>query len=991
MRVLTPAAQAKVSAQYGTEPIVIVEIQWVDEGDRCAYADRKIADSISGQIVEIGSIDSAMKADGSTDSTQVQLTLEDTDGAIKALCDVHDLHKRPVWVYQWFDGLDLADKFLLFRGEINSPFTWNEGDRTVSFDVTTKIEDVEAGFSMEEGDFPLVPPDALGKAWPLAFGSVCDIEAVQVRSPRAGTLASGEGIHDYTLESRICQARYIQCANVPLGESEQINQDTPFTPGSDGLIVVQAELRQNWGPDQSCVEDRFFAICDLMHQLEQQRAYEHPTMTIIDGKRLFPQNEKITLSIEGGKFTGYFADSDVFHIESRKHPDYDINPPSKCAPVDDRSFTVTGVLDQSDWKQTASGAAWYDASVYEGSSGGTNIDPQDIKNFCNTQVQTKSGWASLGGPAASRKAFDDMVTSSFFWARAGSKVFMESEAEVLYVVSLLPCTITRVAAMKTVRGVQKLVTVPSDYYTIYETDYDGYTVTEIGMTKLLSERTEVVASPDGTKRSVSSNWSDELYVSVTSTVGPNPVDIIVYLLEKYTTLTHDTASFNHVRNKLQKYPCNFALIERKNVMQLIADIAMQSRCVVYVRDNTVYLKYFSEEPEPVATITESDILVNTLKITLSNTDEIATKHVITWMRGQSEGELKLILKHNVAKYGTHDKEIEYYTQNVYDNILKSATFWMIRDANVWKLVEFTAPLKHLQLEVFDCVTLDLASLAPNPVKAVVSSVKYDVAAEQITFTCWTPLKAGQTTPYVHAWPANIPAGTIFPTAEERLAELGYEFTVRPPEGHLLYAEPEDDGQPKLTLTSGDPSPSDLDDTTGTCFCPTTDDAVVDEPDPVFDALKKAQKSIQQDQQQKIDAPAAAGGVNDKKEKPKGSCDCTPGPVNSCNCIVAVMYCTADLCRNPNEVGGMGSCMFCHEYCCGDVCTGSLFTWCYTMGSSGSAATMRTRIAVAIPNTVWCHGTTAPYLPPSVSCCGDCDPLPGKTPYEGQIKTPALQS
>jgi hypothetical protein len=116
MRTLTPAAQAKLAAQYGTEPIVIVEIQWVDGGQPCAYADRKIAASILGQIVDIGSIDSAMKMDGSSDSTQVQLTLEDTDGAIKAICDSHDLHKRPVWVYQWFDGLSLADKFLLFKG-----------------------------------------------------------------------------------------------------------------------------------------------------------------------------------------------------------------------------------------------------------------------------------------------------------------------------------------------------------------------------------------------------------------------------------------------------------------------------------------------------------------------------------------------------------------------------------------------------------------------------------------------------------------------------------------------------------------------------------------------------------------------------------------------------------------------------------------------------------------------------------------------------------
>ena len=74
---------------------------------------------------------------------------------------------------------------------------------------------------------------------------------------------------------------------------------------------------------------------------------------------------------------------------------------------------------------------------------------------------------------------------------------MEGESEVLYVVNLLPCTITRVAAMRTIRGISRLVTVPSSFYTIYETDYDGYTVTEIGMTKLLSERTELITNPDG--------------------------------------------------------------------------------------------------------------------------------------------------------------------------------------------------------------------------------------------------------------------------------------------------------------------------------------------------------------------------------------------------------------------------------------------------------------------------------------------------------------
>jgi len=221
---------------------------------------------------------------------------------------------------------------------------------------------------------------------------------------------------------------------------------------------------------------------------------------------------------------------------------------------------------------------------------------------------------------------------------------LEAEAEVLYIVNLLPCTITRVAAMKQTNFGPKLMTVPADWYTIYETDYDGYTVTEIGMTKPLSQRTEIITNPDGTKRRVDSKWSDDLYVTLTSSVGPNPADIIQWLVEKYTDLTVDSASFAHVKGRLTNYPAAFALTARKNVMELVADIATQSRCVVYVRNDVVYLKYASEEPTSAATITASDVLANTLKVTLSSNEELATKHTITWSRSQSEGELKLILK-----------------------------------------------------------------------------------------------------------------------------------------------------------------------------------------------------------------------------------------------------------------------------------------------------------------------------------------------------------
>ena len=158
-----------------------------------------------------------------------------------------------------------------------------------------------------------------------------------------------------------------------------------------------------------------------------------------------------------------------------------------------------------------------------------------------------------------------------------------------------------------------------------------------------------------------------------------------------------------------------------------------------------------------------------------------------------------------------------------------------------------------------------------------------------------------------------------------------------------------------------------DDVTGTCFCPTTDDAVVEEPDPVFDALKKAQKANQDAQQSKIDAPAAGGAggsSNDKKEKKKGSCDCHDGQCESCNCIVAIMYCTADLCQS-----NWAPC----------TCTGFCYqanAVVYALERCLPGATRWDRVALRPTETRvnykstrndcnWTTGKTAPYLTPSV--------------------------
>jgi len=202
MRNISEAGLAKLAMRYGNEPVTIIEVDWVD-GTTAVYADRTIGD-IPGRIVEVGDLDNVVNVNGngsdgqstggSTSSQELAITLDDTDGSVKAVFDSQDVHKRPARVYQYFTGLDLADKFLLFSGKINTPISWSERDRTVKFTILSQLEDLEIGFSAEEGQFPYLPSDLVGKTWPMVFGTAVNYQALQINKAVKGTTLAGVGV-----------------------------------------------------------------------------------------------------------------------------------------------------------------------------------------------------------------------------------------------------------------------------------------------------------------------------------------------------------------------------------------------------------------------------------------------------------------------------------------------------------------------------------------------------------------------------------------------------------------------------------------------------------------------------------------------------------------------------------------------------------------------------------------------------------------------------
>jgi hypothetical protein len=885
-RTISSASLAKLATNLGTEPVVIIEIQWTIGGPRTTYGDKTLT-GVKGVIQEISGLDDVVQVSGGSQSQQISITLSDTSGELKGILDSVDPHKKKCWVYQWFEGTDISEKFLIFQGVLNSPIEWDEGARTFKFDVVSKIEDIEVGFSIEEGDFPNPPETLIGKPWPLCFGTVINVPALRVDSIRQGILGDGTGIHDFTLEHRIDLAKKLTCASSICGYGT-----VPAGGLTGGLIYFPV-----YCPDASCVQQKCEELERLKLELKEQKAAEFNPVRIFGGN-LFPQNKLITLNIKNGLFTGKM-NGETFTITGRLHPD------------NDGHNRVIKTDTQKEIESTCGPPPYSQGSPTEDASVDATGSPQTIN-----AAAAKLSWAK----------YNNADQASFFWANGGSRVTLQYDKQVVYIANLLPSTVLRVAAFRTIDGLRALYTVPDEYYTVRETNYTGYTaVTEIVLNKPLS--TQNLRDGGG--------WEDDIFVSLTSSVGPNTVDILNWFITTYTDYTVDTTSFNATRTLIDNYPMHFALLERKNLINVLEEIAYQARCALWLKDDKFYVRYLSLEPTADDTITEDNVLPNTLKIVHTPTEDLVTKYVAHWKGDYAinKDNLAIYRSRNIPDYGTHTQDYNFYCFNILELVRKTATFWMIRKSNTWRRATFQTPLSKLNLETFDTVALTLPDVADGTIKGIVEKANYNSDNKTIDFEVWTPCKAGTRTPYNFAWPADITETTIFPTLEEE--EEGWKsknkapnfHTIAPP-GHTL--SPTGSQAPSFSLEcnggpvsfdgschsdKGDQKPSDRGDTKPTPKTQTgiggngsvsTKTNPLGPPlvmNPYFQRMEKkidnAQQTAYNAQQSADEAKDSTGDNGNQTDEDKVKKKLPDKVGGNCTCVVTIHYIIPSLVNNPD--------------------------------------------------------------------------------------------
>lgn len=723
-RSISNAAIAKLAQTHGPESVIIVEIAWAKSGKATRYATKDVSApsdagtvNIPGKLQSITEIDSVVAISLNETSEEFGIVLNDTDGSIKSIINVNDIMLRDVWVYQWFEGLQFEDRFLIFRGKINSPITWSETDRTVKLAVVSQLEDKSVGFSPEEGGFPDLPDDMVGKIWPECFGTSINHKAIQVDFKQVGTLATPVGLADFTIPSTLTAMGVIQSFLNSLGLLYAI---AAGFAGILGMDDAQAQLENKANGFFAQASAKQQEIIDLNSIYQDQLDTEVTQFRVIGGEYL-PRGS-LKLKINDAIFTGSFqgakdqAGSDVFKISCAEHPEA-------------KNFYVSTTPCGNEGC-----ASFQHCKTFPFAEG-----------YSVTQVTNQTFFFPTGNIIGDQ--------AGEFFAQGGASVSIFSAEPLRYFASITPGSVEKVAAFATFEGQRVLIDVPTEFYTTFTQNYGSVSVKVIQVNDALSKQ-----DPP---------WEDTIYITYKSAVGPNTIDIMKYLIGKYADIGYDTTSFASCRAAINNYPMHFCLTRKKNIITVLKELAFMARMAVYIKSGKFFCRYLPAEPPSVFTFNEvENVAERSIELGFTHTEDLVTKYVANWRaHGAQDEDDKVIIDYNVKKYGIHEQTVDFYAYNYISAIVKSLTFWINRKGNTFKILKFKAFLDALNVETFDGVTLDFNSdyVANGPVKGIVEGGSYDPTSNTLDFTVWTGVRAGEMSQYNLAYPQRVNITTTFPS------------------------------------------------------------------------------------------------------------------------------------------------------------------------------------------------------------------------------------
>lgn len=733
MKILSDDAAVAAGNALGEEPFLVVRIDW--SSGTVWYADKDTS-LARGDILNASALAAQVREASFGSVGEMSFTMDDSDGHFKQHIDTCCPEGTDVTVYQAFESAKSTEDFIvLMKGVMISP-EWSEGRRDFSFSVETKVRDLEVGFAVEQDAYdvlvetiPLLTEEAIGRAWPLCFGSNVHVPALRVLAPPETSL-------NQVFKTGDTQFYVDDASHFPDDESIDVIIDgmvfrvvvdkannrmivgEPNVPKYEGIGFASREADDDAANPWVAWIDQDVSLANnfIFFTAENGNSVYHRVVRQ-EGRKIWMDNRRVQRNPRLG--TDFWLPDGFAVVPQPLGPPTIISQVAKCGRD-----------------------GWGIQMSYVG--GATTSNGQlAIGGFRDTaQVISGVRWKFTGGESVRLWAYP-----------AGSH-----QHTIKNVINLIPCT--EIAAVYAWRrnpttGVRSFHAVPQGYYTVDLSDTVlGHSCATVTLKQPLNDY-------------YAQGWEDRIFVSHKSSVGPNVSDVIKWLLENYSNLAVDDDSFAAVAMACANYPVAIVLEQKQNVLQLCEDIAWKARCALLIEDGVARLKYLSIEPDADYTIDEAVVENHSLMLTNTRIEEIVTHFRANWLLDHSGRTIKsktLVKTENVAKFGLVKREVDFNIYNVESLVQKSATFWAHRLANAWRYAKLNA-LKRTAfgLEMLDCVSVDLGILGMAPPKGVLESHSFDAdAADQTTFglSLWLPLLAGTKLQDPQAWLSD--AGDTLP-------------------------------------------------------------------------------------------------------------------------------------------------------------------------------------------------------------------------------------
>lgn len=699
MRSVTGNMQAKLDTALGSEPQIIVYVEW--DNDPTFYSDGVIdfdGAPCTPAIISFTPLKTYNKQLGVGKISSASIVLGGED--LKEKWNRENFETIKCTVYQSYkDVSGSIDSIILLKGKIAPDIVWDESNHTLSFNIETIIHDEKIGYAPVSGDVTNLHKDAIGVAWPLCFGTVYKVPAIRIRKPTKGISQGKLNIDSTTI---------------------LISDGKNFPSGSIDLRIGNILCTGSFGTDDDGNNTDLFTITTLNKPYYSSEAFAARVDGDAGADIAWINDASVRLV---GKFCYVEHDSDymVNYCINQDGAKCYFAKPWRIKEGDediflDNTYTLIEACGEvhTDWEESY----YIDTEYYHIDDSGD----YSLQYYYPSSTYVKDSWAiNSGTDVIESKAYSDM-----------------------YVCNMLESTaVFEVVGYRTdIDGKKVLSIIPSSYYTKTLSNASvktGMTITTLEFDIALEDY-------------IGDNWEGNIYVSLVSTQGYNTAEIIKYLFDNYSTLSTDTTTFTNVAVEILNYPSCFALMEQYNVLDICEKIAWQARCAIYMNNETIYIRYLCgllpDGGTADVSLDESKVKFKSIQLGFTPSENIITKLIAKWYIDylpEETSEKTFIYEENIDTYGLNESENNFFIYNIESLVQLSAAFWGYRYANVWRQVTLKTFLKHLDTELFDIIALNITQVSYNSLIGVLQQVEYDSENLEINLSIELASRAGDVT------------------------------------------------------------------------------------------------------------------------------------------------------------------------------------------------------------------------------------------------------